>query len=225
MLKRKPLFKKLCYAYYAWKNLYQTNRIGVKFISCLFGVWMWSEWSQCFRFRREKLTSFVNGHLQDNLPMLQSRKQQPHFNNSAIVWKPFERVKIPSQRQNNPSKNHLCYFSTLSNFFLFFLLCLCWNARDFWKINHLWRASLTQSFCQRYTFNCKQKCSISNFQFPIWMFPKIVVPQNGWFIMKNLIKMDDLEKKTRFLETPISFSTLASKRHILQRLESLESEL
>ena len=26
----------------------------------------------------------------------------------------------------------------------------------------------------------------------IWMFPKIGIPQNGWFIMENSIKMDDL---------------------------------
>ena len=26
----------------------------------------------------------------------------------------------------------------------------------------------------------------------IWVFPKIVVTQHGWFIMENLIKMDDL---------------------------------
>ena len=37
----------------------------------------------------------------------------------------------------------------------------------------------------------------------IWMFLKIGVPQNGWFIMENPIKMDDLGIPL-FLETPIS---------------------
>ena len=37
----------------------------------------------------------------------------------------------------------------------------------------------------------------------IWVFPKIGVPQNGWFIMKTPIKIDDLGVPL-FLETPIS---------------------
>jgi len=34
-----------------------------------------------------------------------------------------------------------------------------------------------------------------------WLFPKMVVPQDGWFIMENHIKMDDLGGKP-FKETP-----------------------
>ena len=37
----------------------------------------------------------------------------------------------------------------------------------------------------------------------IWMFPKIGVRQNGWFIMENPLKMEDLGGFPIFLETPI----------------------
>ena len=33
---------------------------------------------------------------------------------------------------------------------------------------------------------------VTKIQVQIWVFPKIGVPQNGWFIRENPIKMDDL---------------------------------
>ena len=39
----------------------------------------------------------------------------------------------------------------------------------------------------------------------IWVFPKIGVPQNGWFMMENPIRMDDL-RVPLFSETSISLS-------------------
>ena len=43
---------------------------------------------------------------------------------------------------------------------------------------------------QTYGFPPKKTITIQTV--PIWVFPKIVVSQIGWFIMENLIKMDDL---------------------------------
>ena len=45
-------------------------------------------------------------------------------------------------------------------------------------------------------------------RFLMWVFPKIGVPQNGWFIRENPIKMDDLGVSL-FLETPMYHHTYA----------------
>ena len=63
---------------------------------------------------------------------------------------------------------------------------------------------------------------------PIWVFPKIGIPQNGWFIMENRVKMDDLEVFPYFRKhlptsnRQISGDMLAGMRNSLCTFDSFE---
>ena len=54
-------------------------------------------------------------------------------------------------------------------------------------------------------------CNIYSNISSIWVFPKIGVPQNGWFKIENpIIKMADLGRKPTILGTPHMFNFLVT---------------
>ena len=62
------------------------------------------------------------------------------------------------------------------------------KGRKLIRLAQLWKARSTDPKMERSRINNSN----------IWVFPKMGVPQNGWLIMENPIKMDDLGGTTIF---------------------------
>ena len=126
------------------------------------------------------------------------RSLNPEIGEFSAVWQsPFLLTKVSTVVGGN--SNILLEFSPLKDGDSWSNLTTCayfsnglvvqppttWNP-NFASIFEGWGPSKT-----RPKFQSKQGAAFG-FQVVIWVFPKIGVPQNGWFMMENPIKMDDL---------------------------------
>ena len=81
-------------------------------------------------------------------------------------------------------------------------ICLLLHCRSCWQVSTGSNFKKNTRWMRKTNWNSKE-C--------IWGFPKIGVPQNGWFTMENPIKMDDLGGTTMFGNIHIDYS----KPHLL----------
>ena len=121
-----------------------------------------------------------------------------------ICWLALCRITIHHSRSLWQDSDYLDEIGERNS--LKFLTFLHFPPIASWMEGNLWLRLRFQVF-QGSHASCVVPSYPKKTSITIWVFPKIGVPQNGWFIMENPIKMDDLGVPP-FKETPISLVTI-----------------